>query len=330
MYKIDLVSTPVLERKDFYVRNKITGSNELLRHYVSRDDDGMIVATAVGVTSFIGKSMPSNPRLEAFKMSFGSETAYWIALNTMAYYGTLMHMVAEEISQGADLTLDDDYIIGMFKLNQYTKEEGGLPEYKEVTLPAQFGEKRKYDIKRFRRDALAIYQFFQDVESNIFSEKAEKQSLTLVGVESTFSDFIAGYAGTADFIFRYEYTIKKKEFVEYHIFDLKTGANHYLSHALQQNAYISMVKKHFNTKLVYAWCVHMKDYKQGTLTKYLNGTSKTTPYNVVKIDQNEEELNHYLRTYKMNYSMPKTNVKEINYSKKLSEITEQIKGEQKK
>lgn len=316
-YEINILDTPIFERKDF-------GG---VRHYISRNDEGKIERTAVGVTSLISKSIPLNPNLEKFKMSFGSETAYWFAMDTMAYYGTILHIVAGELALGIPIMLDDESIMNWFNLNKLEKSEGGLTEYKHVSLPYQIGDK-KYDFKRFRKDAIAIKQFFDDIHTFIlYDDKEIEQKLELVGIETTFADFVNGYAGTIDFLFRHTVTAGEITTVMYHLFDLKTGSGHYLSHDLQLNAYANMVSEYFKNENVYMWDFHMKDYSMSTYAKYLNGKSKTAPYNLVSVEVDKETFEHYLKTYYMNNKSPDLSKKEIDFNTNIDEVIKQIKGE---
>ena len=324
-YKIDLLETPVLERK-----MKSVGGY-YLRHYISRDDKGKQTAVATGVTSFLDAVLPTPPQLKKFMRSFGSDIAYKNAMDTMAYYGTIMHIVGEELAQDIPLMLTDDYIYQMFKLNE--TDDKLKSEYQHVHLPAQIGDK-KYDVKRFRKDAIAIWQFFQDVDKYILIEDEHivNQELTLVGLESTFADFEIGIAGTIDFLFKHTYTITgkdnyKKDYETYYIFDLKTGEGHYLTHDLQLMAYRNLVMKNLECENVVMADVHMKDYRQSTYEKYLNGKSKTTPYKVEWVEHDEEKFLHFLKTYRMLYGQPIVDVDEINYNTTIENIVKQIKGE---
>jgi hypothetical protein len=318
--KINLIDTPIFERKDF-------GG----RHYVSRNDDGNIVACAIGVTSWLALVVPPSRELKSFMMSFGSEQAYWHAMDTMAYYGTIMHIVAGQLAQDLPIILSDDYVQQMFRLNETPKADGGLKEdYQHVCLPATIGSK-VYDAKRFRKDALAIKTFFNNIEEELFlvSDIIEEQSLTLIGIETTLADFEAGYAGTTDFIIKHEVKHKDDMTEEYlHIVDLKTGHSHYLGHALQLMAYRNLVAKYFENDKVYAHDLYMKDYREDTFAKFLNGKSKTKPYTLVSVEYDKDKFEHYYDTLKYSdYKKPDLTRKEINYNKPIEQIIEQIKGE---
>lgn len=325
-YNIDITDTPVLERK------MISVDGNYLRHYISRDDKGKIISIATGVTSMLDAVLPTSPQLKKFMRSFGSDMAYKHAMDTMAYYGTIMHIVAGDIAQGSPLMLDEDYIYKMFKLNE--TDDSLKAEYKHVTLPAQIGDK-KYDVARFRRDAIAIYQFFQDVHEYILVEDNKNivsQELALIGIETTFANFVEGYAGTCDFIFKHAYKVVgeheyEKDYEYYYIFDLKTGDGHYLSHDIQLMFYRNLVANYFECPNVVMADVHMKDYRQSTLEKYLNGTSKTTPYKIEWVEYDEEKFLHFLKTYRILYGTPKVGEKEINYNTTIENVMKQIKGE---
>lgn len=324
--KIELMQTPRFERKNY-------GGT---RHYVSRNYEGRIDGTAIGVTSWIGKVTPPSKELDSFKMSFGSETAYWFAMDTMAYYGTIMHIVCEDIFQDRPINLSDEYITQMFKLNEVEKEDGGLKkEYQHVHLPATVG-KKVYNAKRFRKDAIAIKTFYDNIEDEIGfeSKSAIEQEFTLVGIETTFADFESGYAGTVDIIVKHDIKYKMKDgkpnsITYHHILDLKTGHAHYLGHELQLMAYRNMVAKYLETENIYMHDLYMKDYRDSTFTKFLNGKSKTKPYTLVTVDYNKEKFSHYYDSFFKwsDYKKPNLSEKEINYNKPLDEIIKQIKGE---
>ena len=322
-YEIDMIKTPVLERRIMSVGQNYS------RHYISRDDNGKTIAIATGVTSKLDAILPTPPQLKKFMRSFGGDVEYKQAMDTMAYYGTVMHIVAGNIAQDIPVMLDEESITKWFRLNE--TDESLKQEYASVRLPAQIGE-NKYDVKRFRRDAIAIKQFFEDVHKYILIEEDNvvNQKLTFIGLETTLADFENNYAGTVDFLFKHSYTIKKddysKDYEAYYIFDLKTGEGHYLNHDIQLMYYRNLVAQYFKNENVYMADVHMKDYRQSTLKKYLNGKTKTTPYKLEWVEYDQEKLLHFDKTYSILYGKPEVK-EEINYNGTIESVTEQIKGE---
>lgn len=327
--KIDLMETPVLERKMF----------NGLRHYVSRNDEGKIVATAIGTTSWIQKVVPPSKELDSFKMSFGNEDAYWLALDTMAYYGTILHMVAGELAQGLPITLSDEYVLKMFRMNEIPKSEGGLKEESQhVSLPATFG-KKVYNAKRFRKDVIAIKAFFDNIENEFFLKSTDdknilEQSLTLVGLETTFADFDKGSAGTCDFLYRHDVEWEMKDGSKcsdefYYIVDLKSGRYPYINHELQLMDYRELVYLSVKNENIRMFDLYMKDYRDETFSKFLNGKSKTIPYNLVEVEYNKEKLHHYFKTFTdfSKYKKPDLTKKDIDYNKPIDDIIKQFKGE---
>jgi hypothetical protein len=302
---INLLDAPILERRNF-------GST---RHYISRDDKGHINAIACGVTDIISRSMPINPFLEKWKFGFGGEVEYKLAMDKMAYYGTILHILFGDLVQGLPIMLGDEDIEKMFNLNKLSKADGGLPEYSHVSLPATVNGTR-YDADKYRKDAIAIWQFVQDC---ILRENVE-----VVGIELPLADFKQGFAGCLDLVVK----VTEKDKMRYVIFDLKTGAGHYTSHDVQLNAYHRLLARCLDVPAedVTMFDLHLKDYTEKTYVKYLSGNSKTTPYNLVKVDY-DELWEHTLATYWLYNDLPDVSKKEINYNTTIDEVVKQIKGD---
>ena len=322
---IDLLNTPILYRKDGYDS----------RHYASKDDEGNTINVMASVTT-ITNVMPMDPQLAIWSRGFGSHEAYKKALRTMAYYGTLCHIVFGDLCLGIPFDMSDVNIEKYFNLNKMKKEEGGLPEYSDVSLPAEI-QGKKYTKHKFRKDVIAMYQFVQDW--------VLRDNVRVVGIELPLADSDSGYAGCLDLVLEVDKgklinigTEEEKWEADLYwvIFDLKSGSGHWLSHEVQLNAYQRLFRKCLKLDTVYyervMMCnVNLKDWKDKTYKDYLNGTSKTTPYTITKVKENNL-WEHTLVTYKRSeYNRDMTPEQwndEINYDTTIDEVIKQIKGEE--
>lgn len=296
---VDLFNLPIIERKDY-------GG---MRYYISRDADMNIIASAPSVTTILSMAMPVNSFLDDWKFGFGGKLEYRQAMDTMAYYGTLLHIVKDKLALQIPLMLDDEYIDKMFHLN-----ETELTEYKHVHLPATVNG-TDYDKDKFRKDAIALYVFFNDVYKSGETE--------LAGIEVTLADFKLGFAGTIDLV------LKKGD--RYIIIDYKTGTGHYRSHELQLEAYRVLLAGYLGISAdnIDIYNLNTKDYREETLKAYLNGESKTTPYKLIKV-KSAVGFEQYLNIFNMEYKRPDFEKKEINYNTTIDNVIKQIKGDEPK
>ncbi len=323
---INIIDAPLLERKDY-------GG---MRHYISRDENGKIVALAGGVTSILSKAMPMNPYLEKWKFGFGTEVEYWRAMDTMAYYGTILHAISGKLALRIPVFLGDKEVEQWFNCNKLPKSEGGMPEYSNVHLPAEVNGV-KYNAEKFRKDVIALQVFYNDLFSS--------REIEIVGIELPLADFVQGYAGCLDLVYRVQIGSKEIEteerdkdgipvmaeipIYEYWIVDLKTGSGHYYSHECQLNAYNRLLAKYLDIPQdeIKMYNLHLKDYAESTLIKHLDpdSKSKTAPYTIkpVGIDGAWE---HFLQTYQMMFALPDANEKEINYDTDVQGVINQIIG----
>jgi len=305
---IDLIETPPLYRKDY-------GG---IRHYLSLDEDGNIVNGAISVTSKINLALKESQGLSDWKFNFPTKTDYKKAMNTMAYYGTIMHVVMGQIAIGVPVMLDDNSIMKMFRLNQEQKEYGGLPEYANYSLPAEVNN-TVYDCNKFRKDAIAMRVLFNDMFS--------KGDAEIVGIELPLANFELNMAGCLDLVIRRT----KDDKVVYEIYDLKTGSGHYLSHDIQLTMYAILLSQYLgiDRKDVNTYNIHLKDYGYDTLEKYLNGNTKTRPYIIKKVECDDTGWRMVDITYDYLYKPVDYWAKEYNFTTTPEDVISQLteKGE---
>jgi len=308
--KINLLDVPILERRDINGR----------RHYLQRGDDTIL--GAVSTTALIREAMPKNVYLDKWRFGLG-ELECKRVMDTSAYFGTIMHLVMGDIVNGVPVMLGESDIEKYFTLNKKDKSEGGLPEYHNLRLPASVNNKN-YGYARFRRDAVAINQFVQD---HLVGDNIE-----VIGIELALADFKLGYAGCMDLVVRYVDLYYEDgvgiEEIKYIIYDLKTGDGHYAEHDVQLNSY----QRDFSTALdipldkITMYDIHMKDWNVKTYKKYLDGTSTTAPYKLVKVEYSEM-FEYYLQGYYMRNGKPNFDKKEIDYNGLVEDVVKQYKGE---
>lgn len=315
--KFNLLDVPILERKDINGR----------RYYVSRGDDGNIISGAVSTTSLTKEAMPRNPFLEEWMIGFGGRIELDRAVDTTAYYGTIMHIVMGDLVNGLPVMLGEREIDKYFKLNELDKSDGGLPEYSGVRLPATVN-KKSYGYARFRRDTIAIWQFVQDY---LVGDNVE-----VVGIEMPLSDFKLGIAGCLDLVVKYTEKVMDgdkhiADDIHYAIFDLKTGDGHYDEHDVQLNAYQRLLSNYLEVPLenITMFDVHMKDWRPDTYKNYLdpNKKTKTTPYNLVQVEQSDM-FEYYLDGYYRRNVKQDFNKKEINFDTNIEEVVKQYRGKE--